>query len=59
MTFLMPGAGVQGGDIEATVQASLNSENKGFILNSSRGVIFSENPAAEAKKLRDEINMYR
>jgi orotidine-5'-phosphate decarboxylase len=59
MTFLMPGAGAQGGDIEATVKASLNSEKKGFILNSSRGVIFSENPAEEAKKLRDEINKYR
>lgn len=59
MTFLMPGAGAQGGDIEATVRASLNSQNKGFILNSSRGVIFSENPAEEAKKLRGEINKYR
>lgn len=59
MTFLMPGAGAQGGDIEATVKASLNSQKKGFILNSSRGVIFSENPAEEAKKLKDEINKYR
>lgn len=59
MTFLMPGAGAQGGDIEATVKASLNSQNKGFILNSSRGVVFSKNPAEEAKKLRDEINKYR
>lgn len=59
MTFLMPGAGAQGGDIEATVKASLNSQKKGFILNSSRGVIFSENPAEEAQKLRDEINKYR
>jgi orotidine-5'-phosphate decarboxylase len=59
MTFLMPGAGVQGGDIKATVKASLNSQKKGFILNSSRGVIFAENPAEEAKKLRNEINKYR
>lgn len=59
LTFLMPGAGAQGGDIEATVKASLNSQKKGFILNSSRGIIFAENPAEEAKKLRDEINKYR
>jgi orotidine-5'-phosphate decarboxylase len=59
MTFLMPGAGAQGGDIEATVKASLNSEKKGFILNSSRGVIFAKNPAEEAQKLRNEINKYR
>jgi len=45
--------------VEATVKAGLNSEKKGMIINSSRGIIFAENPAAEAKKLRDEINKYR
>lgn len=59
MTFLMPGAGAQGGNIKDTVKAALNSEKKGFILNSSRGVIFAENPAEEAQKLREEINKYR
>ena len=59
MTFLVPGIGAQGGDVEATVKAGLNSKNKGMIINSSRGIIFAENPAQEAKKLRDEINQYR
>jgi len=59
MTFLVPGIGAQGGEVEATVKAGLNSKKKGMIINSSRGIIFAKNPAEEAKKLRDEINQYR
>ena len=59
MTLLVPGIGAQGGDVEKTVKAGLNSEGKGMIINSSRGIIFSEDPSAEAKKLRDTINQYR
>lgn len=59
MTLLVPGIGAQGGDVEATVKAGLNSEKKGMIINSSRGVIFAENPKEEAKKLQEEINKYR
>ncbi len=59
MTFLVPGIGAQGGDVEATVKAGINSQKQGLIINSSRGIIFAENPAEEAKKLRDEINTYR
>ncbi len=59
MTFLVPGLGAQGGDVEATVRAGLNSENKGLILHSSRAIIFSDDPKEEARKLRDEINKYR
>jgi orotidine-5'-phosphate decarboxylase len=57
--FLVPGIGAQGGDVKATVEAGLNDERRGLIINSSRGIIFAENPAVEAKKLRDEINQYR
>ena len=56
MTFLVPGIGAQGGNVTETVQAGRNSKNKGLIINSSRGIIFSDNPEAEAKKLKDEIN---
>jgi orotidine-5'-phosphate decarboxylase len=57
--FLVPGVGAQEGSLEATVKAGLNSDKKGMIINSSRGIIFAEDPAAEARKLRDEINKYR
>lgn len=59
MTFLVPGIGAQGGDIEKTVKAGLNSHGKGIMINSSRGIIFAENPQKEAEKLKDEINQYR
>ena len=59
MTILVPGAGAQGGDIKAVVEAGLNGQKRGLIINSSRGIIFAENPGKEAKKLRDEINQYR
>jgi len=57
--FLVPGVGAQGGDVKAVVEAGLNDQKRGLIINSSRGIIFAENPALEAKKLRDEINLYR
>lgn len=59
MTILVPGIGAQGGDIEKTVKAGLNSKKAGIIVNSARGIIFAEDPRKEAKKLRDEINRYR
>jgi orotidine-5'-phosphate decarboxylase len=59
ITFLVPGIGAQGGNVEKTVNAGLNSQDKGMIINSSRGVIFAEDPSLAAKNLRDEINKYR
>ncbi len=59
MTLLVPGIGAQGGDIEQTVRAGLNSYQRGLIINSSRGIIFSENPAEAARSLRDAINRHR
>ena len=56
MTLLVPGIGAQGGDLEATLSAGLNSKKQGLIINSSRGIIFAENPRAEAMKLRNSIN---
>lgn len=59
MTFLVPGLGAQGGDVEATVKAGQNSLGAGLILNSSRGVIFASNPAKAAEELRDQVNEHR
>lgn len=59
MTLLVPGIGVQGGNIEQTVTAGKNSQGKGLIISSSRGIIFSENPRRAAQELRDGINEYR
>jgi orotidine-5'-phosphate decarboxylase len=66
ITILVPGVGAQGGDVEKTVKAGLNSKGAGMIINSSRGIIFAssgddfaEKSRSEAIKLRDEINRYR
>lgn len=59
MTFLAPGIGAQGGDIRAVVEAGLNRQGRGLIINSSRGIIFAKSPAQAAKTLRDHINRYR
>lgn len=59
MTFLVPGIGAQGGDLKATLKVGLNKQGLGLIINSSRGVIFSNNPKIEAQKLRDAIRKYK
>lgn len=59
MTLLVPGVGAQGGDARTVVETGKNSQGKGLIINASRSIIFSENPAEAAKTLQEEINSYR
>jgi orotidine-5'-phosphate decarboxylase len=66
MTLLVPGIGAQGGDLEATMRAGLNSRKAGLIINSSRGIIFvssgddfTDIARSEALKLRNGINSFR
>ena len=59
MTFLVPGIGTQGGNVEETARAGLNSKSLGMIVNSSRGIIFSEDPEQATLDLRDALNQWR
>ena len=66
MTLLIPGIGVQGGDLKASLKAGLNSQKQGLIINSSRGIIFAshekdfvEKARDETKKLKTTINKLR
>jgi len=66
MYFLVPGIGAQGGDVEKTLNAGLNADKNGLLINSSRGIIFAsvnddfaEVARVETMKLKDEINKYR
>ncbi|MCP6720236.1 MAG: orotidine-5'-phosphate decarboxylase [Patescibacteria group bacterium] len=63
MPILIPGIGKQGGDIEKTVAAGIDSRGQGIIVNSSRGIIFAsggsdfaEAARRETVKLSDTIN---
>lgn len=57
--LLIPGIGIQGGDIEKTIKNGTNKNGINAIINSSRAIIYSKNPRNAAIKLRNEINKYR
>lgn len=66
MTFLVPGIGAQGGDIEQTVRGGKNDKGSGMIVSTSRAVIFAssgedfaQKAREEAITLKDTINLYR
>ena len=57
--FLVPGVGAQGGDLEAALQAGLRPDGRGLIVNSSRGILYAEDPRQAAQETRDAINRAR
>jgi orotidine-5'-phosphate decarboxylase len=66
MWILVPGVGAQEGDLEAAVQAAMNADGGGFILNASRAVLYTAKDDGYAKaarkaaqKLRSRINLMR
>ena len=66
MLLLMPGVGAQAGDLEAAVQAAVDAEGGGILVNASRGVLYAGTGGdyasaarAEAARLRDAINAAR
>ena len=66
MPLLIPGIGVQGGDLEATVRNGKNAEGAGLVINSSRGILYASQgadyadaAAHAARSLRDQINRFR
>lgn len=59
MTLLVPGIGAQGGAIKPVIEGGLNSAGQGLIINSSRGIIFADDPTRAASDLRAAINTYR
>ena len=64
--FLIPGVGEQGGDVAAAVQAGLDDEGYGVLINAGRSITYvssGDDFAAAARQatlaLRDEINAAR
>ena len=59
MTFLVPGIGTQGGNLQKTLKYGLRPDGQGLIISSSRSIIYAQDPRSAAQKLRNEINKYR
>jgi orotidine-5'-phosphate decarboxylase len=68
LPILLPGIGTQGGDLEASVRAGLDSKGGGILVSSSRSVLYADSAQqpdwkaavrAEAERLRDAINAVR
>jgi len=66
MTFLVPGIGAQGGDIEKAVRSGRRADGRGLVINSSRGILYAsqgEDFATAARRatleLRDAVNAAR
>jgi len=49
MPFLVPGVGKQGGSIEDVFNNGLTAKKRGVIINSSRGIIYADDPKKEAQ----------
>jgi orotidine-5'-phosphate decarboxylase len=63
LPILIPGVGAQGGDLELAVRYGIDAQNRGIMINSSRGIIYAGKGADFAKAagratetLRDDIN---
>lgn len=57
--FLVPGVGVQGGEIDLVLRSGQNKNKEGLIINASRSVYFSKNPREAAWRLKEEIEKKR
>jgi len=64
--FLIPGIGKQGGDIQKTIEFGTNNQGHMAIINSSRGILYTDtsetyakSARSEAVSLRDTINKFR
>jgi len=66
MPLLIPGVGVQGGDLKQAVRYGCDAQGEMALINASRSIIyasghedFKEAAHTSAMALRDEINLYR
>ena len=67
MTFLIPGIGAQGGDLEESVRNGADARGQGIIINASRSILYASRDRATfagearraAQELRQQINEAR
>jgi len=53
--FLVPGVGVQGGELELALKSGLRKDGKGMLIPISRAISRSDDPRKTAAELRDSI----
>jgi uridine monophosphate synthetase len=53
--FLVPGVGVQGGDLETALKSGLRADGRGILINVSRGISRADDPARAAAEMREAI----
>jgi orotidine 5'-phosphate decarboxylase subfamily 2 len=56
LPFLVPGVGVQGGDLAGSVRAAWNGDPASCLVSTSRAVLYAPDPGAAADELRQAIN---
>ena len=63
MSFLVPGIGAQGGDLQALLAAGLDAQGAGLLISASRSIIYAGggtaggyHAAAAAQLTRRQIN---
>lgn len=59
LPILIPGIGIQGGDVEKTVRAGVDSNGQNAIINSSRGIIFASSDKNYARKANEETEILK
>lgn len=59
MWLLVPGVGAQGGDLVAALRAGLREDGLGMLINVSRSIAHSQNPAQAAQDFQEQINFHR
>lgn len=55
LPILIPGIGVQGGNLENTIKSGLNKAGNGILIHSARGIIFAIDPNKAAGDLHKKI----
>jgi orotidine-5'-phosphate decarboxylase len=59
LPVLVPGIGAQGGDLEASVAAGLDSHGRGLMISSSRQILYSSSGEDFAAAARHEAEVAR
>jgi uridine monophosphate synthetase len=57
--ILVPGVGTQGGDLESALRAGLRADASGLLINISRTIARSADPAKAAEEWRERIELVR